>query len=188
MKRTFDIIFSVVSLLLLSWLILLCFIIASIETQSNGFFVQKRVGQWGNYFKIFKIKTIHPITKKSTRFGQYFRLYKLDEIPQFFNVLLGNMSVVGPRPDIMGYYDTLEGENKKILQLKPGITSEASIKYRNEDEILSQQENPLEYNDKIIFPDKIRMNLEYFHHHTFFGDLKIILRTIVGSSDHINIG
>ena len=115
MKRTFDIIFSVFSLLLLSWLILLCFIIASIETQSNGFFVQKRVGQWGNYFKIFKIKTIHPITKKSTRFGEYFRLYKLDEIPQFFNVLLGNMSVVGPRPDIMGYYDTLEGENKKIL-------------------------------------------------------------------------
>ena len=188
MKRLFDIIFSSVSLLILSWLIVVCFIIASIETKSNGFFVQKRVGQWGKLFWIFKIKTIDPRSQKTTFFGYYFRRYKLDEIPQFLNVLLGDMSVVGPRPDVQGYYDLLQGEDRKVLALKPGITSEASIKYSNEDEILNQQENPLEYNDKIIFPDKIRMNLAYFHNHTFVGDLKIIFRTMVGSSENKNIG
>ncbi len=182
MKRLFDIIFSIVSLLLLSWLILICFIVASIETQSNGFFVQTRVGQWGKLFKIYKIKTIHPKTNRTTFFGQYFRQYKLDEIPQFFNVLLGDMSIVGPRPDVEGYYDLLQGEDRKVLALKPGITSEASIKYRNEDMVLSQHENPLEYNDKIIFPDKVKMNLAYLHHHTFAGDLKIIFRTLFGAS------
>ena len=124
MKRIFDIVFSIVSLLLLSWLILLCFIIATIETQSNGLFIQKRVGQWGKIFMIFKIRTIHPRTQKITYFGHYFRLYKIDELPQFLNVLIGDMSIVGPRPDIEGYYDLLEGEDRKMLALKPGITSE----------------------------------------------------------------
>ncbi len=98
------------------------------------------------------------------------------------------MSIVGPRPDIEGYYDLLEGEDRKILALKPGITSEASIKYRNEDAILSRQKNPLEYNDKIIFPDKVKMNLAYFHQHTFLGDLKIIYKTIFGISENNSVG
>ena len=88
------------------------------------------------------------------------------------------MSFVGPRPDIPGYYDTLEGENRKILQLKPGLTSSASIKYANEDALLDQQENPLIYNDTVLFPDKVRMNLEYYYNHSFIGDLKIIWQTI----------
>ena len=188
MKRIFDIVFSIVSLLLFGWLILLCFIIATIETQSNGLFIQKRVGQWGKIFMIFKIRTIHPRTQKITYFGHYFRLYKLDELPQFLNVVIGDMSIVGPRPDIEGYYDLLEGENRKMLALKPGITSEASIKYRNEDAILSQQKNPLEYNDKIIFPDKVKMNLAYFHQHTLLGDLKIIYKTIFGISENNSVG
>ena len=88
------------------------------------------------------------------------------------------MSFVGPRPDIPGYYDLLQGENRKILTLKPGLTSEASIKYKDEEELLAQQENPLAYNDRIIFPDKVKMNLEYYHQRSFWGDLGIIFKTI----------
>lgn len=93
------------------------------------------------------------------------------------------MSLVGPRPDVAGYYDRLEGENKKILELKPGLTSMASIKYANEEALLAAQENPLKYNDTVIFPDKVRMNLEYYYHHSLFGDLKIILKTIFRYND-----
>jgi lipopolysaccharide/colanic/teichoic acid biosynthesis glycosyltransferase len=108
------------------------------------------------------------------------RKHKLDELPQFFNVLIGNMSIVGPRPDIEGYYDKLEGEDRKILELKPGITSEASLKYYNEEAILEQQENPLLYNDTVIFPDKVRMNLEYYYNRSFWDDLWIIWSTVFG--------
>lgn len=174
--------FSVVALFLLGWLILICAIIAALETKSNGIFTQKRVGQLGKLFTIYKIKTIHPKTFRITSFGVFFRDFKLDELPQFYNVLIGDMSIVGPRPDIEGYYDLLKGEDRKILELKPGITSEASIKYRNEDEILSQQANPLDYNDKIIFPDKVKMNLDYYQKRTFVGDLNIILKTVFGCS------
>ena len=103
----------------------------------------------------------------------------MDELPQFINVLKGEMSIVGPRPDIEGYYDTLDGENRKILELKPGITSLASLKYYNEEEILEQQDNPLLYNDTVIFPDKVKMNLAYYYNQNLVLDLKIILKTIL---------
>ena len=178
MKRVFDIFFSISALLLFGWLIVLGFLIASLETKSNGFFKQQRVGQYGRLFTIFKLKTIDPKSARVTFFGNYFRKYKLDELPQFYNVLIGDMSVVGPRPDIPGYYDELTGEDRKILELKPGITSEASLKYYNEDELLEKQQNPIVYNDTVIFPDKVKMNLDYYHDHNFFIDLKIILKTI----------
>jgi lipopolysaccharide/colanic/teichoic acid biosynthesis glycosyltransferase len=108
----------------------------------------------------------------------FFRNSKLDELPQLWNVFLGDMSFVGPRPDIAGYYDVLEGENRKILELKPGLTSLASIKYANEDDILAHQENPLVYNDTILFPDKVKMNLAYFYNNSLLGDVKIILNTL----------
>lgn len=178
LKRVFDIFFALAALFLLGWVILICSVIASIETRSYGIFAQQRVGQFGQLFTIYKIKTIYPITTKVTLFGAFFRKYKLDELPQFYNVLIGNMSIVGPRPDVEGYYDLLQGEDRKILELQPGITSEASIKYRNEDEILNQQQNPLDYNNKVIFPDKVKMNLDYYQNRTFFGDLRIILKTV----------
>lgn len=178
LKRIFDLLFSFVALILVGWLIVLCFIIASIETQSNGIFKQQRVGQFGKLFTIYKLKTMHPKTEAVTFFGKYFRKYKLDEFPQFYNVLIGDMSVVGPRPDVPGYYDQLSGENRKILELKPGITSEASLKYYNEDYILEQQSDPDVYNDTVIFPDKTRMNLAYYYHRNFILDLKIIWATI----------
>ena len=109
--------------------------------------------------------------------GRFLRKTKLDELPQLWNVLIGDMSFVGPRPDIPGYYDILEGEARKVLELKPGITSLASIKYRDEECILKTQNNPSEYNDTVLFPDKVKMNLDYYYNRSFFGDLKIILKT-----------
>ena len=177
-KRIFDVVFSVLGLLFFGIIILVLWIIASIDTKSNGFFVQNRIGQFGKSFKIFKIKSINDKTNKISNFGNFIRRTKVDEMPQFYNILIGDMSFVGSRPDIAGYYDELKGENRKILNLKPGLTSLASIKYANEDEILAQQLNPLQYNDEIIFPDKLKMNLEYAYNQTFIGDLKIIFRTI----------
>jgi len=165
-------------LLFLGWLIAICYSIVSVETQSNGLFFQKRIGRYGKKFTILKLKTIHPKTGIVTFFGAFFRKYKIDELPQFWNVLISEMSVVGPRPDIPGYYDQLVGEQRKILELKPGITSEASLKYSKEDEVLRVQKNPLKYNDSIIFPDKVKMNLHYYYTQSFWGDLNIILKTL----------
>jgi len=106
------------------------------------------------------------------------RKYKIDELPQLFNVLIGQMSFVGPRPDIPGYYDLLEGENRKILELKPGLTSEASLLFFNEERILANIENPLEYNDNVIFPQKVALNLKYYNERGFFVDLCLIFKTI----------
>lgn len=158
--------------ILISWLILI------IDTQSNGIFLQKRVGQYGKLFLIYKLKTIHPKTGKISGIGLFFRKYKIDELPQLINVLHGEMSLVGPRPDIEGYYDQLKGEERKILELKPGITCEASIKYYNEEVVLLNQSDPLQYNDKVIFPDKVKMNLDYYNNHNLFVDIKIIVKTI----------
>lgn len=180
LKRIFDLFFSFVGLLLSGWLIVFFWIIASLDTKSNGLFIQERIGQWGHIFKIYKLKTICPKTNHISRFGLFLRQSKIDELPQLWNVLKGEMSLVGPRPDISGYYDILEGESRKVLNLKPGITSEASIKYQNEETLLEQQENPLEYNDTIIFPDKVRMNLDYYYNRSFFGDIGIIFKTLFG--------
>jgi lipopolysaccharide/colanic/teichoic acid biosynthesis glycosyltransferase len=154
------------------------FLLASIDTQSFGIFFQKRIGRYGKPFLIYKFKTFHPKTNQVSTLGSFFRNYKIDEWPQLINVLKGDMSVVGPRPDVPGYYDVLEGEARKIIQLRPGLTSEAAIKYRNEEALLVKQSNPAKYNDEVIFPDKVRMNLHYFYNHSFKGDLQIIWRTI----------
>ena len=178
LKRTFDFLASLVSIFLFCWIILICIIIASIDTKSTGLFIQKRIGQFGKPFNIFKIKSMNDTTKKVSAFGNFLRKSKLDELPQLLNILLGQMSFVGPRPDVPGYYDKLKGEERKILELKPGLSSEASIKYAHEEEVLNQKENPLEYNDTIIFPDKIKMNLEYYYKQSILVDLQILVKTI----------
>tara|TARA_B100000401_G_C52156991_1_gene416845 strand:- start:80 stop:493 length:414 start_codon:yes stop_codon:yes gene_type:complete len=114
-----------------------------------------------------------------TPVGKILRKYKLDEIPELINVLFGSMSLVGPRPDVPGYVDLLKGENRKILTLKPGITGPASLKYFNEEEILSSKINPKDYNDKIIFPDKVKINLDYYYKNNIWIDIKIIFATIL---------
>lgn len=162
----------------MGWVILLATVIASVDTKSFGLFVQERIGQFGKPFNIFKIKSMNDTTQQISSFGRFLRQSKLDELPQLLNILLGQMSFVGPRPDIPGYYDKLEGENRKILELKPGLTSEASIKYTNEEELLAQQVDPLHYNDYVIFPDKVKMNLKYYYNQSIFLDLQILFRTI----------
>ncbi|WP_235820625.1 sugar transferase [Flavobacterium oreochromis] len=139
-------------------------------------FLQVRIGQFGKEFLVYKFKTIKG--SKISKIGNFLRKYKIDELPQLFNILKGEMSFVGPRPDLKGYYDNVQGEFLKILELKPGLTSEAALKYFSEDLLLSKQDNPEEYNDEIIFPDKLKMNLDYYYKRKFSVDLLVIIRTI----------
>ena len=178
LKRVFDFFLSLLSLVILTPFLIILIIIASFNTKSFGLFFQKRVGQYGKLFTILKIKTIHPKTGEISSYSSFLRRKKLDEFPQLFNILTGDMSFVGPRPDVSGYYDTLEGEDRVLLNLKPGLTSEASLKYADEDDLLDKKSNPLEFNDQVIFPDKVQINLNYYHKRTFFLDLKIIWETI----------
>ncbi|MDN3691686.1 sugar transferase [Chryseobacterium tructae] len=178
-KIVFDFILAVILTVFLIPLLFILFIIASLDTSSNGLFFQKRIGQYGKSFTIFKFKTIHGKNRNCSKLGRILRKFKLDELPQLFNILKGEMSFVGPRPDIEGYYDRLEGTDRKVLELKPGLTCEASIVYRNEEKILKKQEDPLKYNDEILFPHKVKMNLEYLEHLSFKNDIKILLNTLL---------
>ena len=188
-KRMFDIVTSLLGLVLAMPVIGICWIVAAIETRSNGFFIQKRIGRHGRPIRVCKIKTMYssqskrsPIASDNissvTRSGAFFRKYKIDELPQLFNVLLGNMSIVGPRPDVPGYADTLTGNDRIILSLRPGITGPASIKYKNEETVLAGVDDPAFYNDRIIWPDKVRINKEYAQNYSFWRDMKYIMQTI----------
>lgn len=177
-KFVFDSILAIVLLTVLLPLMILLLIIAGADTRSGGLFFQKRVGRSGKTFTIYKFRTIKKNGTKCSATGAFLRKFKLDELPQLFNILSGDMSFVGPRPDVEGYYDRLSGKDRNVLQLRPGITSEASIKYSNEEEILKAQKNPLQYNDEVVFPDKIKMNLHYLENMSFSGDMKILMRTV----------
>jgi lipopolysaccharide/colanic/teichoic acid biosynthesis glycosyltransferase len=125
-----------------------------------------------------------PIASKNvasiSRSGRFFRKYKLDELPQLFNVLVGSMSLVGPRPDVPGYADRLQGDDRVILLLRPGITGPASIKYKDEESILAAADDPDAYNDRIIWPDKVKINREYFSNNSLLRDVRYIVHTILG--------
>lgn len=178
-KRLFDITSAAIALLLLFWILVPCWIAAMIDTRTNGIFRQKRIGRHGLPFTMYKLRTIHPLTGKKSAFARRLRSLKIDELPQLINVLQGTMSMVGPRPDIPGYYDLLTGPVREILKLRPGITGPASLKYINEEELLKEQPDPEVYNDTVIFPDKIRINLEYQKKWTLWLDIKIIVYTIL---------
>lgn len=153
-------------------------------------FKQKRVGQHGRLFTVYKFRsmTVAGEGKTSiaaeeesrvTPLGEKLRRYKLDELPELWNVLKGDMSFVGPRPDVPGYADKLQGKDREVLRLKPGITGPASLKYRDEEYILSHVEDPKRYNDEVIYPDKVRLNLYYLHHYSFLKDLQMIVCTVL---------
>tara|TARA_B100001540_G_scaffold62987_1_gene56660 strand:- start:3966 stop:4550 length:585 start_codon:yes stop_codon:yes gene_type:complete len=189
MKRIFDLIFSIFGLVLLSPLFILIIFLISITSKESVFFHQNRVGRYGNLFKIIKFRTMKSMVGthstisvkgdvRVTRIGAVLRKYKLDELPELLNVLKGEMSFVGPRPDVPGYADKLKGENKVILELRPGITSWASLRYANEEEILAGQKDPIEYNNNIIYPDKTKLNLDYYYNNSLWIDIKIIFATI----------
>jgi lipopolysaccharide/colanic/teichoic acid biosynthesis glycosyltransferase len=191
LKHTFDFIVSFFALLASWWIILLAWIVATIETKSNGFFIQKRVGKDGKLFNVYKIKTMKKVDGvdttitsandvRITKSGKFFRDTKIDELPQLFNVLVGDMSFVGPRPDVSGYADKLEDEDRVVLSIRPGITGPASLKYKNEEEILSKQANPKEYNDTVIWPDKVKINKEYIKNWSLKKDIEYIIKTVTG--------
>ena len=187
-KRFFDISMSFIGLILSGWIIVLAFFLATIDTRKGGTFTQSRIGQYGKPFKVIKIRTMRDVRgidtnvttlndPRITKLGFFFRKTKIDELPQLINVLQGKMSFVGPRPDVSGYADKLNGDDNIILSIKPGITGPASLKYRNEEELLAEQADPEKYNREVLFPDKVRLNREYIDNYSFCKDMKYIWET-----------
>ena len=185
-KRLFDIFFSVIAILVFAPIFSIISILILIFDNGPIIFKQKRIGH--KNFTIYKFRTL-PITTqnvpsiyldkiKITTIGKLLRRTNADELPQLLNILKGDMSFVGPRPDVPGYADLLKGNNRNILKLRPGITSRASIKYANEEKILLDQEDPIAYNNDVIFPDKVKMNLNYYENNNIWIDIKIIFATL----------
>ena len=190
-KWLFDRIVALVGLICLLPVLLVVWVLIRVTMPGGGaIFKQKRVGKDGKLFTMYKFRSMtvgHGGSSVSvagesriTPLGRKLRKYKLDELPELWNVLIGDMSFVGPRPDVPGYADKLEGEDRLILKLRPGITGPASLKYRNEEEILAQVDNPQQYNDEVIYPDKVKINLDYYYHHSLIGDIKLIIQTVCG--------
>lgn len=216
-KRIFDIIASILGLLILWPVLLIAAIMIKVKMPGGpAFFTQKRVGKGGKLFTCHKFRTMTMVPKASealngskgsnwstvsvagdsriTPLGAKLRHYKIDELPELWDVLIGNMSFVGPRPDVPGYADRLKGADRDVLKLRPGITGPATLKYRLEDEMISEyvkkrqaegdsrpmQEIAIEYNDNVIYPDKVRLNCYYFHHYSFRKDIEMIFATVLG--------
>lgn len=204
-KRIFDILASFFGLLIL-WpiLVILAIFVKVKMPEGPAFFCQKRVGKDGRLFTCHKFRTMvvsHSGSSVSvsgdsriTPFGATLRHYKLDELPELWDVLIGNMSFVGPRPDVPGYADKLEGNDRDVLKLRPGITGPATLKYRLEDERIAEyvtsrqaagdsrpsQDIAVEYNDTVIYPDKVRLNCYYYRHYSFVKDIQMIFATVLG--------
>ncbi|MDC9722307.1 MAG: sugar transferase [Urechidicola sp.] len=188
-KRLFDISLGIIGLIIFLLPMIFFIIIASFSTKSFGIFSQNRVGKNAKLFKLFKIKSMrvndatNHITSANdlrvTKFGKFLRKSKMDELPQLFNVLIGDMSFVGPRPDVEGYADKLIGDDRIILSVKPGITGPATIKFNNEEELLAQQENPIKYNDEVIWPQKVKINLLYIEEWSMMNDIRNIYITVL---------
>ncbi|MAZ72145.1 MAG: sugar transferase [Flavobacteriaceae bacterium] len=187
-KRLFDISLAILVLPFVIIPVLLLLLIATLVTGANGLFVQTRIGQFGKAFQLYKIRSLRgtshrdivAIKNSTTAFGRWLRNSKLDELPQLFNVLKGEMSWVGPRPDVPGYADKLKGEDRVILNLKPGITGPATLKYKHEDAILLQQKEPLQYNDTVLWPDKVQINKAYIKNWSLKADVSYILQSVFG--------
>ena len=189
-KRLFDIVSSGIGLLCLAPVFVVMAIWIKLDSRGPVFYRQTRVGRYGRDFRIFKFRSMRVGSDKGrqitvgerapriTRSGYFIRRYKIDELPQLINVFLGDMSVVGPRPEVRKYVDLYSEEQRKVFQVRPGITDLASIKYRNENELLSQVDDPDTYYIDVIMPDKLAINLEYIRHQSFMGDIKIIFNTL----------
>ncbi len=186
-----------VGLVVLSPVLFVVWILIRIKMPDGpAVFTQKRVGKGGRLFTMYKFRSMSAHHSGSTvsvagesritPLGAKLRRYKLDELPELWNVLIGDMSFVGPRPDVPGYADKLEGDDRRVLQLRPGITGPASLKYRDEEVLLAVQDDPLEFNDKVIYPDKVRINLYYLDHYSFVADIKMIIATILGKRIEYN--
>lgn len=205
LKWIFDRVVALIGLLFLWPVLLVVAIMVKVKMPGGPvFFVQKRVGKGGKLFNCHKFRSMtvkHNGSSVSvagdsriTPFGATLRHYKLDELPGLWDVLIGNMSFVGPRPDVPGYADKLVGDDRDVLKLRPGITGPATLKYRLEDEMISEyvvrkqaegdtreaQEIAVEYNDNVIYPDKVRLNCYYYRHYSFIKDIEMIFATVLG--------
>lgn len=153
-------------------------VLCLVDHSTYPIFSQSRIGKNGVSFTLYKLRTLHSKTKSISTFGKFLRKYKLDELPQLINILKGDMTFVGPRPDIPGYADKLKGTNRIILSVRPGLTGLASLKYRNEEYLLAKQSNPVAYNDTVIWPDKVRINMWYVENRTLWMDIQILFYTV----------
>ena len=214
LKFVFDKVVSLVGLIVLSPLLLIVALLIKWKMPGPILFCQQRVGRYGRIFTVYKFRTMTVKAEASvashnseatsiasqeqsriTPLGEKLRRYKLDELPELWNVLKGDMSFVGPRPDVPGYADQLQGEDREVLLLRPGITGPASLKYRNAEDILEAVDEALqkgrrglpigittvqEYNDNVIYPDKVRLNRYYLHHYSFIKDIQMIVCTVLG--------
>jgi lipopolysaccharide/colanic/teichoic acid biosynthesis glycosyltransferase len=188
-KRGFDLIIATIGLFFLWWIIVLAWFIAYFDTGASGFFIQQRVGRYGRLFSVIKLRTMRPsnsvrttITTDSdiriTAVGRILRKLKIDELPQLINVMLGDMSLVGPRPDVPSYADLLDGDDRIILSIRPGITGPATLKYRNEEALLAGVIDPEAYNRQVIWPDKVRINKNYVETWSLQKDIYYIMQTL----------
>lgn len=192
MKRLFDITASFFGILILSPLFIFIGLWVGLSSKGGVFYKQIRVGKNNKDFKLYKFRSMRVNSDKQglltvgskdsriTKAGYFIRKYKIDELPQLINVLKGDMSFVGPRPEVRRYVDLYSEEQMKVLSVRPGITDPASIKYRNENDLLSSASNPEQYYIQHIMPDKLKINIDYINTRTFFKDIKIIFQTIFG--------
>lgn len=190
LKRSFDLLASGFGLLVFGWLMLICALMARIDTGLSGFFAQNRVGKNAKLFKVYKLRSMRNIPGQTTmvsttndpritKLGSFWRKSKLDELPQLCNVFVGQMSFVGPRPDVPGFLDKLEGEDRILLTIRPGITGPASIYFKNEEELLAAQQDPEKYNAEVIWPKKVALNKEYIKNYSILKDIGYIFKTIL---------
>lgn len=192
MKRLFDIVCSFFGLVFLSWLFVFVALWVGLSSRGGVFYRQRRVGRCNRDFTIYKFRSMRVNSDRQgfltiggrdgriTKAGVFIRKYKLDELPQLFNVLRGDMSFVGPRPEVRKYVELYTEEQKKLLTVRPGITSLSSIKYRNENEILSRSDNPEQYYIDVIMQDKLAIELDYLEQRSLLTDIKVIFQTIFG--------
>ncbi|UKM63969.1 sugar transferase [Flavobacteriaceae bacterium GSB9] len=190
-KRIFDILFSAIGLVVLSPLLIIIAILIKLDSKGPVFFIQGRVGKNNKDFNIYKFRTMRTASDKKglltlgnndsriTKIGYFLRRYKIDEFPQLINILKGDMSFVGPRPELRYYVNFYNEDDMSIFQVRPGITGLASLKYRNEVELLKAAKNPEEFFIKAIIPDKLKFNKEYIKKRNFFFDLKLIGLTVI---------
>lgn len=190
LKRFFDIFFSIIGTLIIIPVLLPLFIIIMIESRGSAIYIQKRVGRGGKEFNLYKIRTMYINSDKHgqltigkndcriTRTGSFLRKYKIDELPQLINILMGDMSFVGPRPEVLKYVNMYNTKQQKVLSIRPGLTDFASLHYYNENELLSKYEDPEQYYIQIIMPHKLILNLEYIEKKNFGLDIKIIFKTL----------
>jgi lipopolysaccharide/colanic/teichoic acid biosynthesis glycosyltransferase len=187
-KRSFDILASLTGLIISLPLQISVALLIRVKSPGPAIFRQIRSGRNSRPFTLYKFRSMfldhggNSVSVKGesriTPLGIKLRKYKLDELPELWNILKGDMSFVGPRPDMPEYAARLKGEERKILELRPGLTGPATLKYANEEEILATVPDPVKYNDEVIWPDKVRINLEYYYNRSFWGDISIILRTV----------